>query len=663
LDVIFDEKRNAYSSCLHGDQTDILELPEETEYVGEIETGGDGLLHDHAGTSRTGEGHGSGDHDGTDDDIDHNLPDADNRRSLPASPGVRSRPPHEEDAPPVSRETIVHNWHLRRENDKACRMAATTKQSCQPPPCMNRITRSQVKISANALIIMAMAFASTSINSDPFTYVEAMDSQLRNNWKRAMEEECTSILLNNTFTTINSQEARELQVKPIGSKWVYKTKHNPDSTIRFKACLLIKDYEQTDFWETYAPVGNLTTIRYLISPVGKHGWNINHFDVVTAFLNLSVVDDDIYMTLPEGWPEGLNAPGIVVRLQKALYGLKQPSRLWHNDINPFSLSIEFTQSLAEPNLNLCSDGNLMLLYVDDISILYLEDATLAAIAVKARLPEKYNITNLSPAHQFLVIDIHHEETGTGTGISLGRKAFITTILKQFNMQNAHGASTPTELNVKLDLAEDRGEKELKDMKRYQAIVGSWMYVALATRPDISFAVASLCRYNSRPFTRHLSAAKRVLQYLKSTTNFRLHLSNCSGSNDELTGYTDSDWADDSADGKSQGGHVFLLSNGAVSWQSREQDLNAMPTLGAEYIACSEGSCEAKWLLQFHRYIHGKDASPLPINWDNQGALSVTGGVGRRWYRCCRTELEMRIEEQRSEYVLKSDYCFAIQENE
>jgi hypothetical protein len=50
-DVIFDEERNAHASCLHRDQTDIFELPEETEYVGEIETGGDGLLHDHSGTS------------------------------------------------------------------------------------------------------------------------------------------------------------------------------------------------------------------------------------------------------------------------------------------------------------------------------------------------------------------------------------------------------------------------------------------------------------------------------------------------------------------------------------------------------------------------------------------------------------------------------------
>jgi len=87
-DVIFDEERNAHSSCLPGDQTDIFELPEETEYVEEIETGGDGLLHDNAGTSQTGEGHGSGEHNCTDDDPDHNLPDADNRRTLPVSPGV-----------------------------------------------------------------------------------------------------------------------------------------------------------------------------------------------------------------------------------------------------------------------------------------------------------------------------------------------------------------------------------------------------------------------------------------------------------------------------------------------------------------------------------------------------------------------------------------------
>jgi hypothetical protein len=103
-----------------------------------------------------------------------------------------------------------------------------------------------------------------------------------------------------------------LRVKPIGSKWVYKTKHNPDGTIRYKACIVIKRYEQTDFGETDAPVGKLTTFRYLISLVGKHGSNIDHLDVVTAFLNPAIDDDDIYMTLPDGWPEGRNEPTMVV---------------------------------------------------------------------------------------------------------------------------------------------------------------------------------------------------------------------------------------------------------------------------------------------------------------------------------------------------------------
>jgi len=115
-----------------------------------------------------------------------------------------------------------------------------------------------------------------------------------------------------------------------------------------------------------------------------------------------------------------------------------------------------------------------------------------------------------------------------------------------------------------------------------------MNAAHATRPDISYAVAALSRYNSRPFTSHMAAAKRVLQYLKSTADFRLHF-NGNGIGigigigididigNSLAGYSDSNRAKDSADRKSQGGHVFLASNGAISWQSRKQSLIAMST--------------------------------------------------------------------------------------
>jgi len=182
------------------------------------------------------------------------------------------------------------------------------------------VTRSQGKNSAEAV-------TATGATGDPYTYSEALESPQPNHWKRAMEEESTLILLNNTFSALNSWEARQLQVKPIGSKCVYKTKHNPDRATHYKARLVIKGYEQKDFGEIFAPIGKVTTFRYLIPLVGRYGCNMEHLDVVTTFLNPKIYDDDIYMTLPEGWPKGLNTPKIIVSYRKALYGLKQAPRL------------------------------------------------------------------------------------------------------------------------------------------------------------------------------------------------------------------------------------------------------------------------------------------------------------------------------------------------
>jgi len=138
----------------------------------------------------------------------------------------------------------------------------------------------------------------------------------------------------------------------------------------------------------------------------------------------------------------------------------------------------------------------------------------------------------------------------------------------FGMEHTHSVLTPMDPKVKLDLAKDWVEKELDDITCYQAVVGSLMYTALATWPDISYAVAALSRYNLRRFTSHMTAVTRVLQYLKSTADFRLHFDRNDIGN-SLVGYSDSDCADDSADDKSQGGHAFLASNGAISWQSRK----------------------------------------------------------------------------------------------
>jgi hypothetical protein len=157
-----------------------------------------------------------------------------------------------------------------------------------------------------------------------------------------------------------------------------------------------------------------------------------------------------------------------------------------------------------------------------------------------------------------------------------------------------------------------------------------MYAALATWPDISYAVAALSHYNSGQFTTHMTAAKRVHQYLKSRADFRLNFNgNRIDIYNILIENSDSDWPNHIADRKSPEGHVFLASNRAVSWQSQKQGLIAMSTLKGEFIACLEASREVKWLLQLQNDIRGsqKDSPLLPINCDNQGALTlITTGI-------------------------------------
>ena len=122
----------------------------------------------------------------------------------------------------------------------------------------------------------------------------------------AIREERSSILWNDTLATTTGigigvvTGMRSPEKKPIGSNWVFKTKTNPDGSVRHKARLMIKGYMQSDWGETYAPIGKLTTFRYLASLAAGYGLVVDRVDVVTAFLNPHVDDPELCMEIPNG---------------------------------------------------------------------------------------------------------------------------------------------------------------------------------------------------------------------------------------------------------------------------------------------------------------------------------------------------------------------------
>ena len=90
--------------------------------------------------------------------------------------------------------------------------------------------------------------------------------------------------------------------KPIGCKWIFKKKLNTNGSIdKFKARLVAKGYKQrqgVDYFDTYAPVARISSIRCLIALASIHNLVIHQMDVKTTFLN-GDLEEEIYMEQPE----------------------------------------------------------------------------------------------------------------------------------------------------------------------------------------------------------------------------------------------------------------------------------------------------------------------------------------------------------------------------
>jgi len=154
---------------------------------------------------------------------------------------------------------------------------------------------------------------------------------------------------------------------------------------------------------------------------------------------------------------------------------------------------------------------------------------------------------------------------------------------------------------------------------YREIIGSLLYAATLTRPDIAFAVSALAQFAQRPARPHWEATKRIMRYLKATRELGLTYG---ASNDGIVGYTDADHASQ-YHRHSISGYAFLINGGAISWSSKKQPLVALSTTEAEYIAVAHATKEALCLRAFLGEITRPPSTPMPLHCDNQSAIALS----------------------------------------
>lgn len=144
---------------------------------------------------------------------------------------------------------------------------------------------------------------------------------------------------------------------------------------------------------------------------------------------------------------------------------------------------------------------------------------------------------------------------------------------------------------------------------------------LATRLDIAFSVIKLSRFASNPSEDHVVAAKRILRYLKSTSNYSItYFRDSSTTSHYIRAYTDADYAGDLNTAKSTTGFIFYLANGPISWKSKLQTIIAQSTTEAEYIAINTCAKEAIYIKSILEELGYYKQEKFPIYSDNNGAL-------------------------------------------
>jgi hypothetical protein len=194
---------------------------------------------------------------------------------------------------------------------------------------------------------------------------------------------------------------------------------------------------------------------------------------------------------------------------------------------------------------------------------------------------------------------------------------VENILNHFGFSDSKASPTPYDHSLKLHKNIGQGINQL----RYSQIIGSPMYLASATTPDISFVVNKLSRFTSNPESDHWCALERVMRYLRGTSTYGLHYT---GYPAVLEGYSDSNWISDADEIKTTSGYVFTIGGAAVSWRSHKQTILTKPTMEAEFIALESATTEAEWLkeLLMDLPMVTKPVPGILLHCDNQSMITI-----------------------------------------
>ena len=530
----------------------------------------------------------------------------------------------------TSTRTAKHKSH----QTVADKMARNWKKKTDAYLCMDDGTHKSFKLNPKqaamtgmlaAAAICAMAethgYKPEFLPPEPKNQRDAHRRPDAHRWKKAEVKELDTLWEMGTFEIVDRDPNKKYDPLPV--QFVYKLKvvdgNFDEGTPKARLVIMGNLQYEWEYGETYAPTAKLWAIRTLTSIAAQEGLQMKKFDLTGAFL-VADMDTELYVEIP-----GYEVPeGKMLRLRKALYGGKSSGALYAQEIKGWLTEYGFQPTSVDETLfrltrvkNNKTSTLLVSLYVDDGACCTNDDELYQEFITA--LSNKYKLSDSGDLKWHLGMKVTQDhENGT---ISMDQTAYIDNVVKRFNMEGANDKHTPLPPGEHLT-AEDCPQVPIKaDVKLYQQLVGSLMYVACGTRPDIAYAVNTCAQYMSNPGQSHLKAAKHILRYLKTTREAKLtYRRQRTGKGNKLYGYVDADHAGCRDDRKSVGGYVLMLNGGAISWSSRKIKVVSISSFESEWYSASIAGCEIVVVRRLLEEIERAQTEPTILFEDNAACI-------------------------------------------
>jgi hypothetical protein len=196
--------------------------------------------------------------------------------------------------------------------------------------------------------------------------------------------------------------------------YLCENKRKKNEIVRYKARLVAQGFLQRhdiDYDETYSPVVDAITFRYLISLTTYERLDMCLMDVFKTYLYGSI-DNDVYMKILEGFKMheayNLNSQKVYsIKLQRFLYGLKQSGCMWYNHLSEYLLREGYNNDPICPCVFIKKskyDFVIIVVYVDDLNIIETHEEIPKIVNY---LKKEFKMKDLGKTKFYLGLQIEH----------------------------------------------------------------------------------------------------------------------------------------------------------------------------------------------------------------------------------------------------------------